>query len=678
MTDSCRRNKQPISASEKIEIICQHIEQDFSKKLSLTYRSAVIVYVTMGIDSFPCDENEELEAIWKKTTQILDAENRNKSLEAKPNEFLNLLDRIKRDNEARRNERLLRLEEETGITPDEAEAIIYRYAPWLDDEEAVEAVLEEKPEWETYENLFEHVATGFESFECSYSYWKTKIAQANAAKHGNLFSFEETAEQLSELKRCQEEKDWVAWEQLLHKMYNAPTPHADMAWLDNIEDESEETADNEQLAPRKGGTTGSLLKKEDAELIAEEKQYISDVINFEEFVPGKINLVFAPCGCGKTTFIENALRNYADSIGYSFIYLAPTCALKEAIESRNNGCCDFSAEDDRTEYLQKTGITAMTYAKFGSVIAKMDENPAQDSTRYYGKKTVICLDEMQQGVSQMHYSGAFNNITRTALVELVKRAEDESNLVVAISATPKRMIDFLIKHYNCKKTNLNIIKSVLNLKGYEPKEIRQYNSSLESLINKLDSSQRGLIYIDQIDQINKATSLFEKRGIAAVGIWSLRSKYRLSDKQWSVSKSLIVNEKIPDDVQVLILNAAYQTGLNIDPRKTRLDYIVVHNSNRDVQAQVLGRYRGDIATAYLKTTEQGEYTIPQDIIERYLNRKLFKGDKDSLCGDINLTDTQGRLRRWPTIKKLLAQQGYLIEEGKSGSRYSLIKPPKNS
>ena len=86
------------------------------------------------------------------------------------------------------------------------------------------------------------------------------------------------------------------------------------------------------------------------------------------------------------------------------------------------------------------------------------------------------------------------------------------------------------------------------------------------------------------------------------------------------------------DIQVLIIHAAYQTGLNIDPSKTRLDYIVVHNSNEDTQTQAKGRYRGDIDVVYTREkSSECEYVIAQEAIAPYLGIRLYTKDKKELC-----------------------------------------------
>lgn len=38
-------------------------------------------------------------------------------------------------------------------------------------------------------------------------------------------------------------------------------------------------------------------------------KYLSEIVNVEDLEIGKLNLIEAPCGCGKTTFAKNKLKD---------------------------------------------------------------------------------------------------------------------------------------------------------------------------------------------------------------------------------------------------------------------------------------------------------------------------------------------------------------------------------
>lgn len=645
-----------ISTKDKVETIAQHIEESFGEKEVLRFRGALTVYASTGCDCYQYEEETPLAKMWAKAKELLDEE-RSKRKHS-PNKFLEAIKQLHERESAERQQWLDHLSESTEMSPDEI-TIALNQMPWLEDEATRSNLLDAAPEFESFEELFEHIATGQESYLSTYLYDNVKTAQGNAAKHGNHFTFDEMAEMLSMCTKCCEEKDWLSWEQLLHKMYNAPTPLADMSWLDELNEDEE---DNEDKTER----------YDPIEEHPDSRQHISDVISFDEFTPGKINLIFSPCGSGKTTFMETKLKEYAKDRPQEILYLSPTCALRDMVNAHNPTSSTIELPNGRMlKGPKQNGITAITYAKFGHLIEKEKETGAYSRDEWWGKNAVICLDEIQQAVNQLYYDEKRDSITKTALEELIKRSEDDSNLVIAFSATPKSAVNFIVDYFHWKKTGINIVKSVLDLQGYKDNQTIEYNN-LDQLIQELDPAKRGMIYIDRISQIKKIVPQLKTRGIPSVGIWSVRSSQRMSDKQWKTVNSLVNNDAIPDDVQVLILNAAYQTGLNIDPKKSHLDYVIIHNTNKDAQTQARGRYRGDIDTVYLKSNNTICKEVNPDTILPFLDRELNQTDKDKLCEVIGFMNSKGRLYKWPTIKKVLIQQGYSIADKKSGSERSVI------
>ncbi|MFR9006764.1 MAG: hypothetical protein ACLVKA_10410 [Collinsella aerofaciens] len=102
----------------------------------------------------------------------------------------------------------------------------------------------------------------------------------------------------------------------------------------------------------------------------QQKIYVSDVIDLEDMRRGKLNLVYAPCGSGKTYFVENVLKNMQKKPGRNMLYLAPTVALVRALKFR--GDC-HPRTDGHGQFIcewRHAGITAMTYAAFRSIVKR--------------------------------------------------------------------------------------------------------------------------------------------------------------------------------------------------------------------------------------------------------------------------------------------------------------------
>lgn len=64
-------------------------------------------------------------------------------------------------------------------------------------------------------------------------------------------------------------------------------------------------------------------------------------------------------------------------------------------------------------------------------------------------------------------------------------------------------------------------------------------------------------------------------------------------------------------------------------------------------------------------------------MEKWLNKKLFKEDRDTLANEISVVDTQGHKRGWPTVKTLLLESGYSIKEGRQSDKRYVVITAKN-
>lgn len=410
--------------------------------------------------------------------------------------------------------------------------------------------------------------------------------------------------------------------------------------------------------------TKELIKQHKSS--GEDRLYVSDVVDLDDLIPGKLNLIYAPCGSGKTYFIEHTVKSTFASPSQDVLYLAPTRALIEAHQFRGemiecgNGWYEW----------KQAGITAMTYAAFGSRIRTAKDNGVYSDSSWWNSHSTICADELSQAYKQASYGGAnaAENVTRYGLEELKKRVKNTSNLVITISATPKRFIDryFFDTH---------IVRMELPPDGYETERVERYYD-LETVLTKLSPLKRGLIYVHEISLMDKVVSALHSRNIHAVGIHSTHNEnHKMDREQEATRRYLISNEALPENVKVLVINAAYETGLNIRPSATHLDYIVVHSTNEEVQTQVRGRYRGDIDTVYYHGSyEEYDKELDITVLPRFLCRPLYTADKKELCSLIDLKDERGRPKGWPSVKKFLESNGLVVESHNNrNSRWSVIR-----
>lgn len=229
----------------------------------------------------------------------------------------------------------------------------------------------------------------------------------------------------------------------------------------------------------------------------EGKRYVSDVIDMREIVGGKLNLVCSPPGSGKTTFIEGALKKYAEYFSQELLYLAPTCSLVDSLKFRGSPRRISLPNGSEVVRWSQEGINAMTYASFGSQIARGRKEGTYCRADWWHDDALICLDELSAAVHQSYFDKSRDNVTMRALEELVQRSKSETNVVVTLSATPKAAV-YYFRIWN--EVGINVIRSTIGLEGYKNGKTIGY-LDWENLLASLDPNQRGMVFVTQIKDV---------------------------------------------------------------------------------------------------------------------------------------------------------------------------------
>lgn len=389
-----------------------------------------------------------------------------------------------------------------------------------------------------------------------------------------------------------------------------------------------------------------------------EESFLSEegIINLNEIQYGKLNIIDAPCGSGKTTFVEEKL--WKEAYWGDLLYLVDTKNALEAFKIRGE-LKEFNGEF----YFKHRGITAMTYATFAMLtIYKPEESLWDDEC------DLIVCDELQSAIkwSKIKKENTPVNLHEVALSEIHRRIKIGAR-VVAITATPSTIRTTFADDYVDMP-----IHGKLNQYHAEKQE---YFRNLKELIPHLPADKRGIIYTPQIRQFAEIRDELAKRSIVSDGFWSINNTdYEMTSEELAIRRSVTLNGKIPSHIQVLLLNAASETSINI---KSPVDYIVVNDSNPDTQIQAVGRVRHDVETVYLRDISTSTFTyFPSDHFpEKWLNRRLYVEDKKELCEELNIRDERGRLLKWPNIKKSLRFSDFKVidKQEKNGCRYSIIQ-----
>lgn len=380
------------------------------------------------------------------------------------------------------------------------------------------------------------------------------------------------------------------------------------------------------------------------------------IINLADIQYGKLNIIDAPCGSGKTTFVEEKL--WKEAYWGDLLYLIDTKNALEAFKIRGE-----QKEYNGQIYYKHKGITAMTYATF-AMLCIYNKNGIWDE-----ELDLIVCDELQSAIKWSHIKTDETlqriNLHEVALAELHRRIEIGARLV-SITATPYR----IKQEFSSEYVNVPIHGK---LKEYRSKEIRLF-LNIQTLLPLLPSDKRGVIYVSHVKQMMEIVRDLRARGISSNGFWSINNEdHPMSQEQLQLRESVVKHGVIPKDIQVLVINEASQTGLNIH---SDIDYVVVNDTDPDTQIQARGRVRHDIDTLYKRDIGSEKYTYIRigKLNPHWLGRKLYEEDKIALYTELNIRDERGRLLKWPSIQRSLRFSGFHVtnKQDKNGYRYSII------
>lgn len=251
------------------------------------------------------------------------------------------------------------------------------------------------------------------------------------------------------------------------------------------------------------------------------------------------------------------------------------------------------------------------------------------------------------------------------LSELHKRIKAGAR-IVAITATPSTIKEAFTHEY----VDMPIHGKLKSFRSTN----KQIFRSIKELVPLLPADKRGVIYTPHIQQMVEIRDALTERGITSNGFWSINNTdHKMTEEQLGIRKSVVLKGEIPDNIQVLLINASSETSINI---KSPEDYVVVNDSNPDTQIQAVGRVRHDLETVYIRDLSPSKFTyIPYCMIDKkWLNRPLYAEDKEVLCRELIVVDNRGRRYKWPNIRKALIYSDFNVTDGrdKDGRRYSII------
>ena len=398
--------------------------------------------------------------------------------------------------------------------------------------------------------------------------------------------------------------------------------------------------------------------------------YLSELLTPDQFAYGRVNLVIAPCHSGKST----AARKLISDFGFmpeKVLYLIDTTAGKESLLSHEMAQTipyEWAEWVDPSWHVHdsyKDRFVTMTYHHFGEcwrcnpfflwdvdlIICDEMHNLLKFAKIQESKREKLGIpDGIDVHLTCAH---AFD-----ALTKLTTAPSHARPMIIAITATPDQLLRAFEKHQTPYHA--------FDYRGkvhYDKTRNRVYYSDFKSIADQL--VDRAIIYVPTINQMLELADYLDYGLQNIVCLWSIHNEeHPMSDEQLAVRDAILKTECIPEDIDILLINAAYETSINI--RNEDFNTVIIHSANPDVQTQVRGRLRHDIDTLYLH--DKSHEHISDYFPEEYYDRLLFWEEKNEIIERMHMTDKNGRLLKWPSIQKLLKKDGLIVTEGRVNYR----------
>lgn len=390
------------------------------------------------------------------------------------------------------------------------------------------------------------------------------------------------------------------------------------------------------------------------------KPYLSEVLDVTRFRKGRANIIVAPCHSGKTTAASKIMEAHARRPG-RVLYLIDTTAGRDSLllHKEAQRCTEawLHAYDPAWwgDPPDRTNFAVMTYHQFGYSV---NEFPT-----FLEEIDLIICDEMHNlikykaiEVSNNEKEGRVEGFDeqiccRMALAALALLASYTGNvpLIVIMTAT-SNMVTRAFDQMHAPYEVFNYNGLVYSDRTGE----RRYYADFKSVISQVTG--RAVIFVPTITLMKEYAEVADNGLDKVVCLWSIHNKDGMTDEQLEVREALLKNERIPEEIDVLFINAAYETSINI--RNEDFQTMIIHSSNADTQVQVRGRIRHDIATLYLYDKNH-EY-VADYFPKAYLDRWLTSGETDAIALCMNLKNEDGRPMKWRSIWPRLEKDGMTI------------------
>lgn len=419
----------------------------------------------------------------------------------------------------------------------------------------------------------------------------------------------------------------------------------------------------------------------------QEGVFLSEALIYESFQLGKLNLIQAPCGSGKTTAAFNTIPEYLKvSPKRSLILINTVSGAEEFVQDDLAYHYGYNGKEWDSSFLPQTDKpTVLTYAMFGAQFKKgnillkdydyivCDE--LHSLNKYIGMARGKLKKQYPQAlpweINDMLQMTCFTYIAIEAIHQALKEGE---TWIFALTATPSQLYRNDLAKLGAM---VNEVQYSQKLHAYEIFCKFEY-AEIEPILHAiLPENRKRLFYFNTVKELNKYKQILIECGRAAESIWSISGETPMPEKNLTTRDFVLKEHRFPDEVQDLLINSAYETAISIKDPLVKEAYI--HTGNKDTRDQARNRLRQDLEiVGYYNLEkhkdlkyEQKKKKTQEDYIQYipacYFNVKLYKEDKEQLINELKFP------AKWPSLKKALINQGFDVVDRSSGNkRYSII------
>ena len=386
--------------------------------------------------------------------------------------------------------------------------------------------------------------------------------------------------------------------------------------------------------------------------------YLNDYMlkNKKLYSLGKLNYNNSPAGSGKSThifcedglifnskaFIKEANECFSNSLE-NIIYVTDNNMNKENILENYK---DITVKWDRkiiedieiNNSIDTGKVAVLTYAQFANLL----KNRWFRQVLSKNVKLII-MDEFH---NLFDYANKFDEEANKNYSNIINNIENlaKKTLLITLSATPYYIEEGIKnnKNNNIRKIFNEILnnKDLKNIRRYEEKNIVKtlypINFIKKMCLYKIPF--KALIYVERVETEKKYKELLKKAGYS---VEYLCSSKKNNNEQNQLRDYIIKNKKLPKNIDILIINRAYDTGWDLKDEAVKM--VIVDSVNPTIITQARNRCRHDLdwfiykCKNKIKNIERVPYEHDNGKICWCYDVFFYDTEKEFTCNGIRVT-----------------------------------------